>query len=56
MFCYFDGNDAVIVWTHEKLGQANHRDILVEAREGGSDHADLARWWHPWHHEIGKAD
>ena len=19
--CYFDGNDAVIVWTHERLGQ-----------------------------------
>lgn len=56
VLCYFDGNDAVIVWTHERLGQPTHKDILVTAREGGSDHADLTRWWRPWHHEIGKAD
>jgi class 3 adenylate cyclase len=55
LFCYFDGNDAVIVWTHERLGQPTHRDILVIAREGGSDHPGLARWWRPWHHQIGKA-
>jgi class 3 adenylate cyclase len=55
VFCYFDGNDAVIVWTHERRGQPTHRDILVIAREGGSDHAGLTRWWRPWHHEIGKA-
>jgi class 3 adenylate cyclase len=54
-FCYFDGNDAVIVWTHERLGQPTHRDILVIARESGSDHAGLTRWWRPWHHVIGKA-
>jgi class 3 adenylate cyclase len=54
VFCYFDGNDAVIVWTHERLAQATHRDILVIAREGGSDHAGLTRWWRPWHHQIGK--
>lgn len=55
VFCYFDGNDAVIVWTHERLGQPTHLDILITAREGGSDHAGLTRWWRPWHHEIGKA-
>jgi len=55
-FCYFEGNDAVIVWSHERLGQPTHRDILVTARESGSDHADLTRWWRPLHHEIGKAD
>ena len=54
-FCYFDGNDAVIVWTHERLGQPTHRDILAIAREGGSDHVSLTRWWRPWHHLIGKA-
>jgi class 3 adenylate cyclase len=54
-FCYFDGNDAVIVWTHERLGQPTHRDILVIARESGSDHAGLTRWWRPWHHVVGKA-
>ncbi|HEY7705779.1 MAG TPA: adenylate/guanylate cyclase domain-containing protein [Gaiellaceae bacterium] len=55
VFCYFDGNDAVIVWSHERLDQQTHRDILVTAREGGSDHAGLTRWWRPWHHVIGKA-
>jgi class 3 adenylate cyclase len=55
VFCYFDGNDAVIVWTHERLSQPTHLDILVSAREGGSDHAGLTRWWRPWHHQIGKA-
>jgi class 3 adenylate cyclase len=54
-FCYFDGNDAVIVWTHERLGQPTHRDILIVAREGGSDHVSLTRWWRPWHHLIGKS-
>jgi hypothetical protein len=55
-FCYFDGDDAVIVWMHERLGQETHRDILAVAREGGSDHAGLALWWKPWHHLIGKAN
>ena len=55
VFCYFDGNDAVIVWTHQRLDQPTHRDILVIAREGGSDHTGLTRWWRPWHHQIGKA-
>ena len=53
-FCYFDGNDAVIVWTHRRLDQPTHRDVLVIAREGGSDHVGLTRWWRPWHHLIGK--
>jgi len=55
VFCYFDGNDAVIVWTHERLDQPSHLDVLVTARESGSDHPGLTRWWRPWHHEIGKA-
>jgi hypothetical protein len=53
-FCYFDGDDAVIVWTHERLGQPNHRDILAVAREGDTDHAALFNWWRFWHHRIGK--
>jgi len=54
-FCYFDGDDAVIVWTHERRGQPTRRDILAVAREGGSDHVSLTAWWRPWHHIIGKA-
>ncbi|HEY7604007.1 MAG TPA: adenylate/guanylate cyclase domain-containing protein [Gaiellaceae bacterium] len=55
VFCYFEGDDAVAVWTHARLGQSSHRDILAIARESGSDHATLTRWWRPWHHRIGKA-
>ena len=54
-FCYFDGDDAVSVWTHERLGQPSHRDVLVTARKGGSDHVNLTRWWRPIHHLIDKA-
>jgi hypothetical protein len=53
-FCYFDGNDAVIVWTHRKFGQATHTDLLGIAREGGSDHPGLYGWWRFWHHRLGK--
>jgi class 3 adenylate cyclase len=54
--CYFDRNDAVIVWTHERLRQATHRDVLAVAREGGSDHARLTSWWGYAHHLIGKLE
>ena len=54
--CYFDGDDAVIVWSHERLGQANHRDVLGIAREGGSDHVRLIGWWTFAHHLIGKVE
>jgi len=53
-FCYFEGNVAVIVWTHGKLGQASHIDTLGVARAGGSDHASLFNWYRFWHHRIGK--
>ena len=53
-FCYFAGSDAVIVWTHRKLGQPTHTDLLGIAREGGNDHPGLFGWWRFWHHRIGK--
>jgi hypothetical protein len=55
MFCYFDVNDVVIVWTHERRNQPSHVDVMVTARESNSDHPGLTRWWRPVHHEIGKA-
>jgi hypothetical protein len=55
LFCYFSGDNAVIVWTHRRFDQPTHRDILAMAMEGGSDHARLFRWWNPRHHLIGKA-
>jgi hypothetical protein len=54
--CYFDGDDAVIVWMHERLGQVTHRDVLCIAREGGSDHVRLIGWWTFAHHLIGKVE
>ena len=54
-FCYFDGTDVVIVWTHRKFGQPTHTDFLAIAREGGSDHPGLYSWWRFWHHMLGKA-
>lgn len=54
--CYFDGNDAVILWTHERLRQPTHRDVLAVAREGGSDHANLTSWWGYVHHLVGKVE
>jgi serine/threonine-protein kinase len=53
-FCYFDGNDAVIVWTHRKFGQETHTDFLGIAREGDTDHPGLYGWWRFWHHRLGK--
>ncbi len=53
-FCYFDGDFAVIVWTHEKLGQASHISTLGIARASGSDHSNLYSWYRFWHHRIGK--
>ena len=55
LFCYFSGENAIIVWMHLRLDQPTHRDILAVAMEGGSDHARLFRWWNPRHHLIGKA-
>jgi len=53
VFCYFDGDDPIFVWMHERLDQATHRDVLAIAGEGESDHARLTHWWRPWHHLIG---
>jgi hypothetical protein len=54
-FCFFDGDDAVIVWTHRQLAQATHREMLATAREGAVNHAGLFSWWRFWRHNIGKA-
>jgi serine/threonine protein kinase len=53
-FCFFDGNDAVIVWTHRQLAQETHRELLATAREGAVNHAGLSSWWRFWRHNIGK--
>ena len=52
--CYFQGGHAVIVWTHEKLGQADHIDFLGIAQADDLDHPELFSWWRFWHHRMGK--
>ena len=52
--CYFEGDDAVIVWFHQQFDQPDHRALLAVARESGRDHASLYHWWRPWHHLVGK--
>jgi len=54
--CYFDGNVAVVAWTHEKYGQPSHINLLGIARSDGSDHSDLFNWYRFWHHRVGKCD
>jgi tRNA A-37 threonylcarbamoyl transferase component Bud32 len=53
-FCFFNGDDAVIVWTHRRLAQATHQEMLAGAREGALNHAGLFSWWRFWRHNIGK--
>jgi len=52
--CFVDGNAAVIAWTHERLGQSSHGDILAIAQKGGRDKETLLRWFVFWQHRIGK--
>jgi serine/threonine-protein kinase len=54
--CYFDGNVAVVAWTHEAFGQPTHINLLGIARSDGSDHSDLFNWYRFWHHRVGKCD
>ena len=53
-FCYADGDDLVMVWTHEKLGQSNHVDVLSIGRAPSGDHPRFYTWWNYWHHQIGR--
>jgi hypothetical protein len=55
-FCYFDAKqNAVIVWTHERLGTPSHLDLLAVARIGErGDQPGLFNWWNFWHGRLGK--
>jgi hypothetical protein len=51
--CYFtDDGGAVIAWTHEKLDQPNHYDMLGVATIDSLDHAGLFTWWRFWVHRY----
>jgi Protein kinase domain len=53
-FCKFEGSEAVIYWTHERLGQASHRDMLGIARTDELAVDQLTNWFRFWKELIGK--
>ena len=53
-FCYADGNEFTIVWTHEKLGSDDHVDMLGVAREPGRAPDLVAGWWNAVNDNLGK--
>jgi hypothetical protein len=53
-FCQFEGDEAVIYWTHERLGQPSHRDMLGIARTNELANDDLFNWFRFWKERIGK--
>ena len=54
--CYLLRNGtAVVAWTHEKRGSADHVDMLAVASEPGrGSNTSLFSWWKPEHEVIGK--
>jgi serine/threonine-protein kinase len=53
-FCVFQNNQAVIYWSHERLGQPSHRDMLGIARANELSNDDLTNWYNFWRDRIGK--
>ena len=53
-FCKFEGNQAVIYWSHERLGQPSHRDMLGIARTDDLAIDQLSNWFRFWRDKIGK--
>lgn len=46
--------DAVVVWTHEKLGSPDHADMLGFARDSGRGADLFRRWWNGNKDNLGK--
>jgi hypothetical protein len=53
-FCKLEGNEAVIYWSHERLGQASHRDMLGIAKTDDLAVDQLHNWFRFWKELIGK--
>jgi len=53
-FCKFESNEAVIYWSHERLGQPSHRDMLGIARTDDLAVDQLSNWFRFWKERIGK--
>ena len=54
-FCYFDGTQNVIVWSHRSSEEAKPEpNTLMTASAGVSDQAQLFGWWRLWRTRIGE--
>jgi hypothetical protein len=58
-FCTFvdapgGGQNAVVVWTHERLGQASHRDMLGVATNEEFSSRELYQFFNFWKDQLGK--
>jgi predicted Ser/Thr protein kinase len=55
-FCAFDtaAGEAIVYWSHERLGQASHRDMLGIARTDQLAIDQLSSWFRFWRNKIGK--
>jgi serine/threonine-protein kinase len=54
-FCYFDGTENVIVWSHRSSEEAKPEpNTLMTASAGDSDQAQLFGWWRFWRTRIGE--
>ncbi len=52
--CLTEGNEFVVVWTHEKLGSPDHVDMLGVARKPGRSPTIFRSWWQAVNDNIGK--
>lgn len=55
-FCKFDtaAGEAVLYWSHDRLGQPSHRDMLGIARTDQLATDQLSNWFRFWRNKIGK--
>ena len=53
-FCQFTDNKAVIYWSHERVGQPSHRDMLGIAATDELSNDFLSNWYNFWRDRIGK--
>jgi hypothetical protein len=54
-YCFFDAkHQAVVVWTHERLGTPSHLDFMAIASDSSRGDNRLFSWWNFWHQHLGK--
>jgi hypothetical protein len=49
-----DNGDSMVIWTHEKLGNFDHVDMLGVARASGRGANLFRSWWGAIKDDVGK--